>query len=131
MNKVFAESKRNMTASHTFVSEKLDNPRKAGGKLAALRVVNERVLGGGAGKLQRKQEERANGRLVIEFFRNPTSKKQRGQTLQEKMELDLIDILKMRTDLEDIDKNTRNPRLYLDEFKNIHSDEMVMAGYMA
>lgn len=129
-NKVFQDSKKKMTASHTFVSEKLNNPRKVGGKLAALRIVNERAQGGRAGVLKRKQEERANGRITVEFFRNPTSKKQKGQTLQEKMEVELIDLLKMRTDLEDIDKNTRNPRLYLDEFKNIHSDEMVMAAYM-
>ena len=130
-NTQFAESKRDTMASHNYVTQKMENPRKAGGRLEALRVVNEKVLGGRAGALKRNQEERNNGRIQVEFFRNPTSTKQRGQTLQEKMELDLIDILKMRSDLEDIGNNTRNPRLYLKEFKGIHSDEMVMAAYLS
>lgn len=118
-------------ANKHYVTEKLVDDTKNGGKLIALKILNEKLQEGNAMVLKRRQIEKDNPRIEIEFFKPPINRTRRVKTVEESAQKKLMELVNMRGDeIEEHDKDTRNPNVYMNVFTQEHSDAVMVSKYL-
>lgn len=122
---------KDQKASKNYVSEKLVDESGIGGKLTALKILNEKLQDGNAGILKRRQLEKDNPRIAIEFFKPPVSRPKQAKTFGQFSEQKLLELVNMKGDqIEEYDKDSRNPSVYMNIFTQEHSDVAMVAKYL-